>query len=1099
VTPTWAFYSDEIVTNDIPVSMTPGQTATVHITFRNRGVLWNDARSFRLGAVGDSDPFTATTRYNVGSEIGPNTNKTFTLTFTAPTTPGTYTSDWRMLREGVNWFGQTLTVNVTVSGSPGAPTITSQPQSQTVNPGGTVNFTVVATGNPPIGYQWRKNAVNLSNGGNISGVTTTTLTITNVQQTDAGTYSVAVSNTNGSVNSAEAVLTVGIPGTTIGSYTIDTGDMNSTSRSGYTSYSPCSLTGWYSYGVPGPAGSNCTVFNRDIRWMPTLPTYGFTGRGYLTTSMIVPDSKATATANFYAVDASGTDLAGPITGSVNECAYSCAWVTFYNASVNVTGFGGWRSNTQNDGPPGSGGCSIVCGNFPAGYSQMHIQAARWHYLDDWSCLGGYASTNVSDTSGRSFAWGESGLYLYPAVDTSHGNHIAADLGLSGKTPGRVTTGDCNNANTLNFKGNANAYGGGDNMDSYGFAWVLAPSGAGPRFVIGSDDGNRVWVNGSMINDTNASRGLTRDQDTTGAVSLTAGWNRVVFKVHNFTGTFQGTVSLRNGGNVNLNEPSVNVFDLGGYYSYGIGYEQDAWYPFIYVTNFCGGDNPLPSANVYGNATTVTASGTAVASGPVPLWRVMHYEWGYGLSGDTDYATVSSSGTGWSHTQTGVTGHRRFHFFAVSKSGRTSFQNNGQTGGANWTGGGSGNYLDVFVDNLPPENSGFSNVTAVSSSEIDLTWGLPLDQGVGIGAGATEAADETSNSSGNYYRVGDVGVEVYRDGSIVSSWGTNTTASDTDVAANTQHTYTLVARDNTTETRGAWHNITGQQGFTMIWTLSVPPGAGSVTANETTLPVGSNVTWTAVNGFGPGQVEHYRYAWDTSPTHTWADTETQWLSGTVTTVPSSAGAWYLHVKGYNGAAVGNGSFDYSVTATPPPASATALVSSQNPSTETSNVTFTATVTAVPPAAGTPTGDMVFLANSVPFSTNGLVSGIASASTTSLPVGTNTVAAQYAGDISFLGSSDSLQQIVQSAVVYSQTNAVASMVDNGDGTFTLNFVGTPQAKYYVVTSTDLAGFIPSGEVLPNSTNTAPSPSGVWSVTVTNDASQKFYRSAAVNPAP
>ena len=130
------------------------------------------------------------------------------------------------------------------------------------------------------------------------------------------------------------------------------------------------------------------------------------------------------------------------------------------------------------------------------------------------------------------------------------------MGLNGKTPGRVTTGDCNNANTLDFKGNANSFGGGDNMDSYGFAWVFAPAGAGPLILIGSDDGNRLWVNGALKNSTNASRGLTRDQDNTGAVSLPVGWSRLLFKVHNFTSGFNGTVSLRNGGNSSLNEPSV---------------------------------------------------------------------------------------------------------------------------------------------------------------------------------------------------------------------------------------------------------------------------------------------------------------------------------------------------------------------------------------------------------------------------------------------------------------------------------------------------------------------------------------------------------------
>ena len=144
-------------------------------------------------------------------------------------------------------------------------------------------------------------------------------------------------------------------------------------------------------------------------------------------------------------------------------------------------------------------------------------------------------------------------------------------------------------------------------------------------------------------------------------------------------------------------------------------------------------------------------------------------------------------------------------------------------------------------------------------------------------------------------------------------------------------------------------------------------------------------------------------------------------------------------------------------------------------------------------------MVFLANTVPFSTNALVSGVARASTAILPVGTNNVAAQYAGDIIFLGSTGTVQQVVQNGVVYSQTNAVCAMVDNGDGTFTLNFVGTPQATYYVVTSTDPGTLMSGWAILSNSTNTAPPPSGVWSVTVTNDTSQRFYRSAAVNPAP
>ena len=127
VTPTWDYYSYEVVTNTLPDVMLPGATVAAQITLRNRGVLWNDTKQFRLGAVGDSDPFTSTTRYNVGSEIGPNTTKAFTITLTAPTTPGTYTTDWRMLRESVTWFGPTVSKNVLVSSTgdtqpPTAPT-----------------------------------------------------------------------------------------------------------------------------------------------------------------------------------------------------------------------------------------------------------------------------------------------------------------------------------------------------------------------------------------------------------------------------------------------------------------------------------------------------------------------------------------------------------------------------------------------------------------------------------------------------------------------------------------------------------------------------------------------------------------------------------------------------------------------------------------------------------------------------------------------------------------------------------------------------------------------------------------------------------------
>lgn len=100
-----------------------------------------------------------------------------------------------------------------------------------------------------------------------------------------------------------------------------------------------------------------------------------------------------------------------------------------------------------------------------------------------------------------------------------------------------------------------------------------------------------------------------------------------------------------------------------------------------------------------------------------------------------------------------------------------------------------------------------------------------------------------------------------------------------------------------------------------WTLSKAPAAGSVTADNAApcSSLGQKVNWTANDGFGPGGVAKYKYVWDQSATHTWDETEADWTTGTLQTDPVGGGVWYLHVKGYNGAGVANGTYDYIVSA------------------------------------------------------------------------------------------------------------------------------------------------------------------------------------------
>ncbi len=92
---------------------------------------------------------------------------------------------------------------------PMPPQITSQPGNASVNVGQAATFTVGLAANPlPPTFQWKKGTTNLTNGGNISGATTATLTISSVAVLDAGAYSVVVANVAGSVTSNPATLTV---------------------------------------------------------------------------------------------------------------------------------------------------------------------------------------------------------------------------------------------------------------------------------------------------------------------------------------------------------------------------------------------------------------------------------------------------------------------------------------------------------------------------------------------------------------------------------------------------------------------------------------------------------------------------------------------------------------------------------------------------------------------------------------------------------------------------------------------------------------------------------------------------------------------------
>lgn len=95
-----------------------------------------------------------------------------------------------------------MIIEFTPAATATAPEITIQPAPQTVPVGGTATFRVEATGTAPLRYQWIKGTTP------IDGATNVTLTLSNVTTSDAGSYSVTVSNAGGAKPSAGAQLTV---------------------------------------------------------------------------------------------------------------------------------------------------------------------------------------------------------------------------------------------------------------------------------------------------------------------------------------------------------------------------------------------------------------------------------------------------------------------------------------------------------------------------------------------------------------------------------------------------------------------------------------------------------------------------------------------------------------------------------------------------------------------------------------------------------------------------------------------------------------------------------------------------------------------------
>ena len=186
-------------------------------------------------------------------------------------------------------------------------------------------------------------------------------------------------------------------------------------------------------------------------------------------------------------------------------------------------------------------------------------------------------------------------------------------------------------------------------------------------------------------------------------------------------------------------------------------------------------------------------------------------------------------------------------------------------------------------------------TPVALSDTAIRWNLTDHSNNEIGFKVQNAAQATVASAG-----------------YSNLTGGPVSADETGLAPNTPYTRFAKAFNGTLDS--------SPTGSVTRWTFPRAPTTSNATCDQ---PTGwsstPTFTFTAVGGFGQGTVAYYRQVWDTTPTHSWTNTETRWDSGALILTADSSGSYYLHVKAFNGEDAAGGTLDlgpYSYQGEPP---------------------------------------------------------------------------------------------------------------------------------------------------------------------------------------
>ena len=201
-----AGYADTGAAYSVPAT---NESATLEVS-RTYGSSGPVSISYATTVAGTAAPGVDYTAVNgtLSWADGDTTNKTFTVPIANNPSETSNLTVWVELSNptggaiGGMPYAALLTIGESNLNDTTSPSLIVQQPNETVTQGQNATFSVVASGSPPLNYQWQKN------GANLVGATNATYVINAAQNSDIGTYTVVVSNSAGNVWTTGALLTV---------------------------------------------------------------------------------------------------------------------------------------------------------------------------------------------------------------------------------------------------------------------------------------------------------------------------------------------------------------------------------------------------------------------------------------------------------------------------------------------------------------------------------------------------------------------------------------------------------------------------------------------------------------------------------------------------------------------------------------------------------------------------------------------------------------------------------------------------------------------------------------------------------------------------